>query len=125
MVGIVERLRKKHPKFNVPNFGAKSRKRVPKRWRKQRGIDSKKRIKRIFMGAEPTIGWKNPDSIIGRRKDGDRSRIVHNLPEAEALVNGKMLGDNDSLTIAGVVGKKKRLEIVAFAEKHGVRVRNR
>ncbi|MDE1811213.1 MAG: hypothetical protein KGH66_04175, partial [Candidatus Micrarchaeota archaeon] len=59
--------KKPHPKFNVPNFGARSMSRVPERWRKQRGIDNKKRIKRNFMGAEPTIGYGNPKAIRGVR----------------------------------------------------------
>ena len=37
--------KKTHPTFSIPNFGSKHRKRVPARWRKQRGIDNKKRIK--------------------------------------------------------------------------------
>ena len=37
-------IKRKHPRFNVPNYGAKKRKRVMARWRKQRGVDNKKRI---------------------------------------------------------------------------------
>jgi ribosomal protein L32E len=59
--------KKGHPTFNVPNFGSKSRSRVKARWRKQRGIDNKKREKMDFMGAEPTIGYRNPESLRGVR----------------------------------------------------------
>ncbi|MEM0106653.1 MAG: eL32 family ribosomal protein, partial [Candidatus Micrarchaeaceae archaeon] len=63
-------VKKLHPKFLVPNVYAKNRSRVKDRWRKQRGIDNKKRIKKAFMGAEPTIGYRNPSSIRGTRKNG-------------------------------------------------------
>ena len=39
--------KKSHPNFKVPNYGAKTGRRVKARWRKQRGIDNKKRIKRF------------------------------------------------------------------------------
>src|SRR5271169_3478888 len=95
-------LRKKsHPTFNVPNFGTKSRKRVPERWRKQRGIDNKKREKMDFMGAEPTIGYRNPESLRGVRRDGKRLVLVHNTEELKALLQGDVSAIN--VTIAGGV----------------------
>lgn len=117
-------LRKKsHPKFNVPNFGARSRSRVPERWRKQRGIDNKKRIKKDFMGAEPTIGYKTPDEIMHVRPNGKRVVIVHNTNELKAMITAKSLEGYD-VTIAKPVARRKRLEIIALAKSSNVRITN-
>ncbi len=115
--------KKGHPKFNVPNYGARGRSRVPERWRKQRGIDNKKRIKRNFMGAEPTIGYGNPKSIRGVRANGKRIMLVRNARELERLVKGKALEGCD-ITIASNVSLRKRIEITHIASKANLNVTN-
>ena len=115
--------KKGHPKFNVPNVGAKNRKRVPDRWHKQRGQDNKKRIKRDFMGATPTIGYKNPASVSGVRSDGKRLMLVHNINELNAAIkNPKITSYN--IVISHDVGKRKRLEMAKIASSSGVRIVN-
>jgi large subunit ribosomal protein L32e len=116
-------MKKGHPKFNVPNFGARSRKRVKARWRKQRGIDNKKRIKRNFMGAEPTIGYGNPKSVKGVRANGKRIALVRNAGELERLIKTKAL-DGDDITIASGVSLRKRIEITEIAGKARLNVTN-
>ncbi len=108
---IVMTMKRRHPKFNVPNFGARSRKRVPERWRKQRGIDNKKRIKKSFMGAEPNIGYRNPEGIRGVRASGKRLIVVHNVDEL-TLARG---AQNYEVAIAHGVSKRKRAQIVKAA----------
>ncbi len=108
-------IRKKgHPTFNVPNFGAKSRKRVLPRWRKQRGIDNKKREKMDFMGAEPTIGYRNPEHLRGVRASGKRIVIVHNVDELKGVLAGDFSGLD--VTIAGGVSIRKKIAITEFAK---------
>ncbi|MCL4378944.1 MAG: eL32 family ribosomal protein [Candidatus Marsarchaeota archaeon] len=104
-------MKRSHPKFNVPNFGARSRKRVPERWRKQRGIDNKKRTKKSFMGAEPNIGYGNPKSVRGVRASGKRLIVVHNVDEL-VLAKG---AQNYEVAIAHGVSKRKRAQIVKAA----------
>ena len=115
--------KKKHPKFNVPNYGAKNRKRVKERWRKQRGEDNKKRIKKAFMGAEPTIGYRNPDSVRGVRSNGRRLEIVHNGAKLSALIERSKSVEVD-IAVAKSVGKRKRAEIKAMAAVRGFNVIN-
>lgn len=117
---IMSIAKKGHPKFNVPNFGTKSRSRVPERWRKQRGIDNKKRIKKSFMGAEPTIGYGNPAEIRGIRANGKRIVIVNNVKEVEAVTKEM----NVDITIAHAVSKRKRVDITKAAESRGFNVTN-
>jgi large subunit ribosomal protein L32e len=113
--------KKGHPTFNVPNFGAKHRKRVKARWRKQRGIDNKKREKMDFMGAEPTIGYRNPESLRGVRRSGRRLVLVHNVDELRRLIAGDVSGIE--VTIAGGVSVRKRIAMTELA-KGRVRVTN-
>ena len=113
-------IKRKHPKFNVPNFGAKSRKRVPERWRKQRGIDNKKRTKKSFMGAEPNIGYGNPDALRGVRASGRRLLVVHNVNEL-MLAKGVQ---NYEVAIAHDVSKRKRQGILKAAAGSSIRIVN-
>jgi large subunit ribosomal protein L32e len=115
--------KKGHPTFNIPNYGTKSRKRVPKRWRKQRGIDNKKRVKKDFMGAEPTIGYRNPEAIRGIRVNGKRIALIHNTDELKRLVAS---GDKEKfdVTIAGAVSTRKRIAITELARSHKIAVTN-
>ncbi len=115
--------KKRHPKFNVPNYGTKNRKRVRERWRKQRGIDNKKRIKKSFTGAEPTIGYRNPEGIRGRRADGRRAVLVHNIGELRTLLENPE-GSGFDIMIAGAVGARKRAAISSLAAQNGIKVTN-
>jgi large subunit ribosomal protein L32e len=112
-----------HPKFNVPNFGAKKRKRVRENWRKQRGIDNKKRIKKSFMGAEPNIGYGNPKELKGVRRSGRRLFVVHSTDQVKGI------GGEDAVkydvAIGHEVSKRKRQDIIAVADKMGVKIVNR
>ncbi len=114
-------VKKSHPTFNVPNFGSKSRSRVKARWRKQRGIDNKKRVKKDFMGAEPTIGYRNPESLRGVRASGKRVVLVHNVEELKRLIQGDVSGIE--VTIAGGVSTRKRI-VMTEAAKGKVSVTN-
>ncbi len=113
--------KKGHPKFNVPNYGTKSRSRVKARWRKQRGIDNKKRIKRAHMGAEPTIGYRNPESVRGIRQNGKRAVLVHNIAEFRSALSGE---ENVDVIVAASLSRRKRLEISKLATENKVRIVN-
>ncbi len=116
-------MKKNHPRFNIPNFGTRGRKRVKARWRKQRGIDSKKRIKRSYAGASPEIGYRNPAQLRGvRRGDNARIALVRNMGELRAIAESRPQGA--AVTIAKAVSARKRAEMTRLAAQHGVRVTN-
>ncbi len=114
--------KRKHPKFYVPNFGAPNRKRVKERWRAQRGIDNKKRVKKKELGASPSIGYKNPDSVRFARPDGAFEVLVHNRMELQALIASK---DARVARFSHSLSSRKRSELQAMADKNNVRVVNR
>ena len=115
--------KKNHPTFSIPNYGAKNRKRVLSRWRKQRGIDNKKRVKYEFMGAEPTIGYGNPEQLKGVRVNGKRIMLVHNPQEIKMFIE-KNLSKEYDVTIAKGVSARKRISITEIANKAKLNVTN-
>ncbi len=116
-------IKKVHPKFNIPNYGAKQRGRVKNRWRKQMGEDNKKRIKKAFAGAEPTIGYKNPAQLSGIRANGRRIILVHNVDELRSAISAYSKNEID-ITISGPVGRKKRIELTNLASSQGFNLTN-
>jgi len=111
--------RKSHPKFNVPNSGGKKGKgKVKKRWRRPRGVDNKKRIRKASHGACPRVGYGNPKALRGKHPTGLEEALVNNLAELEAAA-GKLV------RIAGGVGKKKRAEIEKKAAELKLKVTNK
>jgi ribosomal protein L32E len=121
---IIMAVKKSHPKFNIPNFGAKHRDRVKDRWRKQRGEDNKKALKKKKAGAEPTIGYKNPDSLMHIRIDGTRQVLVHDAKEMEKAVSSSK-NTEVCITIARGVGSRKRQALVQIAASKGFKVTNK
>lgn len=115
--------KKKHPRFNVPNAGAPNRKRVPMRWRKQRGIDSKKRVKKDFAGAEPTIGYGNPESVKHVKVNGRRSVLIQNMNELKQMISNPDIEPVD-VTLARTLSKRKRIEMVKLAKENKINVTN-
>ena len=106
-------MEKKKPTFNV---SGPSKKRVKERWRRPRGVDNKKRIKRKDRGALPKVGYKK--KIRGLHPSGKPELLVKNLKDLE--------GAKDVVVrISGSVGKKLRKEIVKKAESLGLKILNR
>ncbi len=115
-------MKRKHPRFNVPNFGAPNRKRVRARWRRQRGIDNKKRVGKRESGASPSIGYKNPASVRYARPDGTFEVLVSNMPELVALIGAK---SQRAVRLSHSLSVRKRLALQELAESSGIRIVNR
>jgi large subunit ribosomal protein L32e len=107
--------RKKKPNFIVPN--SKSIMRVPSRWRKPRGIDNKKRIRVAAHGKSPRIGYKNSPEVRFRHPSGNVEVIVHNPAQLEGL-------KDVVVRIAGQVGNRKRIAVIARANELKLRILN-
>ncbi|MGC8662543.1 MAG: eL32 family ribosomal protein [Candidatus Micrarchaeia archaeon] len=113
--------KKKHPKFAVPNLGAKNRKRVKDRWRSQRGIDNKKKRNKSGYGKMPSIGYKNPNNLRFKEKTGLLKMLVHNIGELNKIENANTY----EIVFAHDLSKKKRLELQRLADARGIKIANR
>lgn len=110
--------KKSKPKFLRPNYGRSSRKRVKANWRRPRGIDNKKRIKKAYMGALPSIGYSQDKKIRGLHPCGKREALVSNLVQLNSI------SKDYAVRIASPVGKKLRLQIFQKALNLGLKVLN-
>lgn len=106
-----------HPKFLRPNFGRTSRSRIKAPWRRQRGIDNKKRAKIAYMGASPSIGYGQPSAIKHFHPRGMPEKIVQSPADLTGL-KGVLV------RIAGSVGRKKRAVIEKLAKEAKLHVLN-
>lgn len=109
--------KKKKPKFlREEMYKVRKLKAV---WRRRRGIDSKKAVEKRGKGEIPKIGYKNPDSIIGIDPSGYYPILVHNYGELQALNPAR-----EAAIISGVVGRRKRNEIIKMANDLKITVLN-
>jgi len=107
--------KRKHPKFLRPNYGRSSRSRIKLAWRRPRGIDNKKRLKIKYMGASPSIGYRQPRAIRHFHPKGMPEVLVQAPADLEGL-NGVVI------RIAAGVGRLKRAAIEKLAASKGLHV---
>ncbi len=119
--------KKKKPMFNVPNAGSgkRGKVRVKDRWRKPKGIDNKKRIRKKSHGASPRVGYKNAAKIRGLHPSGHKEVLIRNAAELERTVElAKKEGKKVAIRIAHGVSVLKRIFIEKEAKKKGIKVLN-
>ena len=85
-------------------------------WRKPRGMHSKTRMKLRGYRSCPSVGWSSPKEVRGLTPEGYEVVLVANVGELE---NRK-----DTITIAGNVGVRKKVEILKKAKEKGIKVLN-
>lgn len=109
--------KKKKPKFNVPNAGFKRS--VKARWRRPRGIDNKKRIRKYSSGACPKVGYGTPESLRHVHPSGLKEILVHNVNEILKATKENIV------RFASGTGMKKRKDMLAKAKELGLKVANK
>ena len=106
--------KKTHPYFNVPNSrGKRSKKRVKSRWRRPKGVDNKKRIRKASHGPCPRVGYGNPSSLKHLHPRGLPEVLVRNLQDLESA-KGKLA------RVSSSIGRKKRLLLQQKAKELGI-----
>jgi large subunit ribosomal protein L32e len=86
-------------------------------WRHTVGGDSKIRLKVRGKAARPTIGW-------GAEK-ANKGKVNGFVPiRVENMTQMNLVDKNQAIVIASV-GKKKRMELIAEANKKGIKILNR
>ncbi|MEM0074304.1 MAG: eL32 family ribosomal protein [Candidatus Micrarchaeaceae archaeon] len=110
--------KKEKPHFAVPNLGAKNRKRVIDRWRRQRGTDNKLRISKKFHGKKPGIGYKNSAEARFRNSKGLFEVLVHNEKELLALEHSPEY----EARLFHALSHRKKLALSKLADEHGIKL---
>ena len=94
-------------------------KRVPDRWRRPHGVDSKMRKKVKGWPASPTTGYCSPKKTRGLHPSG--------FVETRVCTVDDLMGidpELQAIRIARRVGGRKRVEILTLAEEKGIHVLN-
>ena len=107
-----------HPQFLRPNYGRSKRSRIKGNWRRPRGQNNKKKEKRKYMGASPSIGYGQPSGVKYVHPSGFPEVLVQSPIDLEGL-------KEVAIRVASGVGGRKRAEIYKLAEKQGLKILNR
>lgn len=94
-------------------------KRVPDRWRKPHGVDSKMRKKIKGWPVCPTTGYRSPKKTRGLHPSGFVETRVQTVEDLAGLDP-----ELQAIRIARRVGGRKRVEILSLAEERGIHVLN-
>ncbi len=117
LLKVRKKIKKKKPKFRRQEWFRK--KTLGKKWRKPRGLHSKLRMHEKAKGSLPRPGYGSPSEVRGLTREGYREVLVRNKKDLERI-NPK----EEIAVIARGVGKRKRLEILEFAERNNIKVSN-
>ncbi len=110
--------RRRMPKFRRQEWHRYQR--LGTSWRKPRGKHSKMRKGLRYRTPVATVGFRTPVKARGLHPSGFEEVLVYNVKDVEALdpkVQAARIGHS--------VGVRKRVEIIAVAEKMKIRVLNR
>ncbi len=109
--------RKGKPKFMRQEFH--KLKRLGQKWRRPRGIDSKRQDGQKSKGAVPAIGYGKTLSVRGIHPSGYYPVLVGNPEELEAIKS-----DKEAAIISASVGRKKRNLIIKQANELNIAILN-
>ena len=96
--------------------------RIKENWRRPRGIDSKMRLGKKGYPECPNIGYRTPKLVRGLHPSGYEEVLVYNVDDVKKKVKDP---SRQAIRIAATVGRKKRIEIIKYADEHGIKVLNR
>ncbi|MBN2517979.1 MAG: 50S ribosomal protein L32e [Candidatus Altiarchaeota archaeon] len=111
------RLKKKKGNFKRQNLGKK--KKVPDRWRRPKGIDSRHQDAEKCKPPLPRAGYKTPYEVRGLHPSGYLPVRVWNTSDLSSLDP-----KSQAIIIASSVGRKKRDEIQNLAKGKSIQVLN-
>lgn len=112
-----ERIKKKRPSFVRQESWRYDR--LKENWRRPKGIDNKMRQRRKGWPPTVNVGYRGPKAARGLHPSGYMEVLVHNLEEVM-----KVNPENQAIRIAGTVGKKLRMMIIAEAKKRNIKILN-
>jgi large subunit ribosomal protein L32e len=113
---------RKQIKSKKPNFtrqDAHKKKKLGKKWKRPKGLQSKIRLKLRGRGKRVSIGYRGPKKVRHMHKSGMQKSIVHSVKDLEGLDSKK-----NGVVISSSVGNKKKIVILKKAKKKGFNILN-
>ncbi|MBD3249691.1 50S ribosomal protein L32e [Candidatus Woesearchaeota archaeon] len=114
-LALRKKIKKKKPDFSRQNS---VKKRLGKKWRKPKGIQSKLRLNLRGYNLNVSQGYRSPKEVRGLSPEGKIIRYVYNLGDL------KSIKEEEIIVIAGTVGMKKKAELVKKAGEKGIALLN-
>ena len=114
---LAVRKEKKSKKPDFKHQDSWKRKRLPKKWRKPKGMHSKMRLKRKGNPKITSQGYRSPKKVRGFDVSGAKTLLVKSLKSLESITS-------ETIMIASSLGTKKRIEIVKKALEKKIKIAN-
>lgn len=108
-------MRVKKPKFQRQN---PNKKRVQKKWRHPRGIDSLQQCHDRSKGRHPRVGYGSPRVVRGMHPTGVREFLVYSMADLAHV------GEGMAARLSSTLGGRKRGAIEKAAEQKKIKVLN-
>ena len=109
---------KTKPKFLRQEYGRPKKSKLKNKWRKPKGIDSKKAEKKRGKGAVPSIGYRKSASESGLHYGFEAVRVFNEWG-LETIDN-----KSQAAVIASCVGRRKRNSIIERANELKITILN-
>ena len=117
ILNIRKKIKKAKPKFKRQELGRQPL--LKDTWRRPRGRHSKLRVGEKARGKKPSIGYGSPSAVKGLNRHGYKEVVVSNIKDLEKLNTKEEMG-----IISATVGKKKRFEMLEFANEKSIKISN-
>lgn len=117
LLRVKNKINKKRPAFLA--FETWRYKKIRPRWRKPTGIDNKMRTNEKGWPKSVNVGWRGPKLVRYLHPSGKQDILVYNVKDIT-----KINPETQVARIASSVGLRKRLLIIAEANKNGIKILN-
>lgn len=94
-------------------------KRLGKKWRKARGLNSKVRVREKSRVKLPTVGYRSKKESRYLHPSGMKETLIHNLNDLQKIDSKK-----EAIKISSTIGEKKKKEIIKKTEELKIKVLN-
>jgi large subunit ribosomal protein L32e len=117
LLELRKRIKSKKPDFIRQD--AHKKKRLSKKWRKPKGLQSKIRLRLKGRAKHVSGGYRSPSKVRYLHKSGLQQCVIKSLKDFEGLDSKK-----SCLIISSTLGNKKRIVILKKAKEEGFAVLN-
>ncbi len=112
------KLKAKKPVFLAQDVHKK--KRLEKKWKKPKGLQSKMRLQKKGHRKVVSVGWKSPREVRGLSREGLQQVRIETLSQLENIDN-----KSQGIIISSKLSIKKKYDLLLEAEKKNIVVLNR
>ncbi len=114
LLNIRNMLKKRKPVFLAQDWY--KRKRIRRRWRRPRGLQSKMRLQKRGKPAVVSSGWRSPRAVRGLTRQGLQEVIIRTARDLDLLGEGRIGVFHRQVSL------RTRLMLITLAEERGLQL---